>query len=79
MNFPEQLKAQRERLGLTQAELASFLDVSPRAVWQWEKGTLPHVLTQEGALARLTKAKRRSQGTNEPALPEEGRNPTPTP
>lgn len=79
MTFPEQLKAQRERLGLTQAELASFLDVSPRAVWQWEKGTLPHVLTQEGALARLTKAKRRSQGTNEPALPEEGRNPTPTP
>jgi len=76
MNFPEQLKAQRERLGLTQAELASFLDVSPRAVWQWEKGTLPHVLTQEGALARLTKAKRRTQGTNAgadlppPATPE---------
>ena len=55
MTFPEQLKAQRERLGLTQAELASFLDVSPRAVWQWEKGTLPHVLTQEGVMARLNK------------------------
>lgn len=64
MNFAQQLKTHRERLGLTQAELASFLDVSPRAVWQWEKGMLPHVLTQEGALARLTKAKRRSQGTN---------------
>lgn len=64
MTFPEKLKAHRERLGLTQAELASFLDVSPRAVWQWEKGTLPHVLTQEGALARLSKAKRRNQGTN---------------
>lgn len=64
MTFPGHLKAQRERLGLTQAELAAFLDVSPRAVWQWEKGTLPHVLTREGALARLTKAKRRSQGTN---------------
>lgn len=64
MDFTEKLKAQRERLGLTQAELAAFLDVSPRAVWQWEKGMLPHVLTQEGALARLTKAKRRSQGTN---------------
>jgi DNA-binding XRE family transcriptional regulator len=64
MTFPKQLKTQRERLGLTQAELASFLDVSPRAIWQWEKGTLPHVLTQEGALARLTKAKRRPQGTN---------------
>ena len=67
MSFPEQLKAQRERLGLTQAELASFLDVSPRAVWQWEKGTLPHVLTQEGALARLTKAKRRSHGIERPS------------
>jgi transcriptional regulator with XRE-family HTH domain len=64
MDFTEKLKAQRERLGLTQAELAAFLDVSPRAVWQWEKGMFPHVLTQEGALARLTKAKRRSQGTN---------------
>jgi len=64
MTFPEQLKTHRERLGLTQAELASFLDVSPRAVWQWEKGTLPHVLTQEGALARLSKANRRTQGTN---------------
>ena len=72
MNFPEKLKAQRERLGLTQVEIASFLDVSPRAVWQWEKGTLPHVLTQEGALARLTKAKRRSQGTNVPALAQSG-------
>lgn len=57
MTFPEQLKTHREKLGLTQAELASLLDVSPRAVWQWEKGTLPHVLTQEGALARLSKDK----------------------
>ncbi len=64
MTFSEQLKNHRERLGLTQAELASFLDVSPRAVWQWEKGTLPHVLTQEGALARLSKAKTRRKGTN---------------
>lgn len=59
MTFPEQLKTHRERLSLTQAELASFLEVSPRAVWQWEKGELPHILTQEGALARLTKAKKR--------------------
>ena len=65
MSFPEQLKAQRGRLGLTQAELASFLGVSPRAVWQWEQGTLPHVLTQEGALARLSKSKRRTHGTTD--------------
>lgn len=56
MNFAQQLKTHRERLGLTQAELASFLEVSPRAVWQWEKGKLPHILTQEAALARLSKA-----------------------
>lgn len=55
MSFPEQLKNQRERLGLTQAELASLLDVSPRAVWQWEKGKVPHILTQEGAINRLIK------------------------
>lgn len=66
MTFPEQLKTHRDRLGLTQAELAAFLEVSPRAVWQWEKGTLPHALTQEGALARLTKAKARGKGTNDP-------------
>ena len=59
MTFPDQLKTHRERLDLTQAELASFLEVSPRTVWQWEKGELPHILTQEGALARLTKAKKR--------------------
>ena len=69
MNFPEELKTHRKRLGLTQAELASFLDVSPRAVWQWEQGTLPHVLTQGGTLARLSKANRRTQGTNVGAQP----------
>ena len=73
MTFPEQLKVQRERLGLTQAELASFLDASPRAVWQWEKGTLPHVLTQEGAIARLSKAKRRTQGTNAESIHPESK------
>jgi hypothetical protein len=43
-------------------------------VWQWEKGTLPHALMQEGALARLSKAKTRRKGTNEQALPQAGRN-----
>jgi len=49
---------------MTQSELASFLDVSPRAIWQWEKGNLPHILTQEGAIARLSKDERLSQGMN---------------
>lgn len=72
MTFHEQLKAQRERLGLTQAELASFLKVSPRAVWQWEQGEAPHILTQEAALARLTKAKARRKGTNGEVSRHEG-------
>jgi len=58
MTFPAQIKAHRDRLSLTQAELAPLLEISPRALWQWEKGKLPHILTQEGALARLAKIKR---------------------
>jgi len=53
MTFPEQLKAYRESNSLSQAKLAEFLAVSPRAVWQWEQGQLPHILMQEGALVRM--------------------------
>jgi len=56
MTFPEQLKAHREKLGLTQAELAAVLEVSPRTIWKWLNGELPHILTQEAALARLAKS-----------------------
>jgi len=57
MTFAEQLKTHRERLGLTQAELAALLDVPARTHWEWESGkTTPHAITQEGALARLAKA-----------------------
>jgi DNA-binding XRE family transcriptional regulator len=55
MTFPEQLKSSRQQLSLSQAGLAALLDVSPRAIWQWEKGTLPHILTQEGVIGRLFK------------------------
>jgi len=60
MTFPEKLKAHRQRLGLTQAELAALLEVPARTHWEWESGkTTPYAITQEGALARLTKAKAR--------------------
>ena len=52
--FAAALEMHRSRLGLTQAEAASLLEVSPRVYWQWEKGmsnALP--VTMEGALARL--------------------------
>lgn len=58
MDFAKTLKSERERLGLSQAELASLLDVSKSAVEKWEYGTkTPIGLTQEGALARLRKTK----------------------
>lgn len=57
MSFAENLKSERKRLGLTQAEAAALLGVSPRAVWQWEQGEEPLQVTQEGAIARLKRAK----------------------
>ena len=54
MSFGGQLKAERQRLGLTQAEAAALIDVSKRALEQWEAGErTPLPVTQEGALARL--------------------------
>jgi transcriptional regulator with XRE-family HTH domain len=54
INFADALKATRKKLGLNQAEVAAFLDVSPRAIWKWENGIAPPLaLTAEGALARL--------------------------
>ena len=53
MSRPEQLKATRLRLGLTQAAAAAICEVSPRAIWQWEAGQSTLAVTLEGALARL--------------------------
>jgi len=62
MSLPEQLKAARLRLGLTQAEAAAVCGVSPRAYWQWEAGKSTLAVTLEGALARLRTAKKRPRG-----------------
>ena len=54
MKFSDQLKKERQRLGLTQAETASLLDVPSRTHWEWESGkTEPHKVAQEGSLRRL--------------------------
>jgi transcriptional regulator with XRE-family HTH domain len=55
--FAEQLKSECERLGITQAEAAVLLDVSPRAIWQWLHGKEPLAVTAEGVIARLKKSK----------------------
>ena len=58
MIFAEQLKSERSRLGLTQAEAATILSISKSTLEEWENGTkTPKELTQEGALARLAKLK----------------------
>jgi transcriptional regulator with XRE-family HTH domain len=53
MTFAEQIKSQRARLGLTQAEAAALCRVSARAWWKWESGLLPMWPTQLGVLQIL--------------------------
>lgn len=56
MSFAAQLKAERQRLGLTQAEAAAILDVGKRTLEHWEEESrTPLAIAQEGALARLAK------------------------
>ena len=58
--FAEKLKAERERLGITQAQAASLISVPDRTYWEWEAGkTTPYEITQEGALRRLRATKKR--------------------
>jgi DNA-binding XRE family transcriptional regulator len=61
MSFAEQLKTERKRLGLTQAGAASALEIGLRTYAVWERDDdprrKPHLLAQEGALARLRKLK----------------------
>tara|TARA_B100001057_G_scaffold351976_1_gene353486 strand:+ start:969 stop:1169 length:201 start_codon:yes stop_codon:yes gene_type:complete len=65
MTFAQKLKKERERLGLTQPELASVFEndnkpISQRVLWNWEHGTVePFNVTQEGVLARLKKLKKK--------------------
>ena len=59
MTFADTLKQHRKRLRLTQEEAADLLDVGLRTFATWERDDdpkrKPHVLTQEGAVARLAK------------------------
>ena len=56
MTFAEILKEMRLELRLSQPACAAHLGVSRRTLQYWEAGEerhIPHVLMQEGALARL--------------------------
>ncbi len=58
MDFAAQLKAERQRLRLTQPEASAALDIPDRTYWEYENGkTVPPAIAQEGALARLAKLK----------------------
>ena len=61
MKFPSQLRSHRNRLKRTQAQQASALNVGLRTYAGWERGDdprrIPHILTREGALARLARLK----------------------
>lgn len=57
MTFAEILREMRLELHLSQPACAAHLGVSRRTLQYWEAGEvrhIPHVLMQEGALARLT-------------------------
>jgi len=56
MTFGNRLRLRRLVLGWSQKEMAVMLDVSPRAVWKWETGKPPILLTQEAVDARLIRA-----------------------
>jgi transcriptional regulator with XRE-family HTH domain len=53
MTFGNRLRLRRLLLGWSQKEMAVMLDVSPRAVFTWETGKPPILLTQEAVDARL--------------------------
>ena len=54
MTFGNRLRLRRLVLGWSQKEMAVMLDVSPRAIFKWENGKPPILLTQEAVDARLT-------------------------
>ena len=56
--FKDQLRKLREKLGLSQAEVASLLGVSPPRISEWERAVrTPKPLTQEAIVLKMKKAR----------------------
>jgi transcriptional regulator with XRE-family HTH domain len=55
MKFPKELKAAREAAKLSQAELATKLDVAPSTVADWESGHMSPRLDKLPAIAKALK------------------------
>lgn len=65
--FPDDLKAVRDQLGLTQHEAGVLLDIQPRTVGRYEAGeSVPHPLTQEAILNAL-RAELKKQSRRKPS------------
>lgn len=58
MKFSDIIKAKREKLGMTQTEMAAAIGVSPRTLWDWESGEEPDELKKVGVLSLLRKLKK---------------------
>ncbi len=59
-SFSQELQREKERLNYRNEDLAQCLGVSLRQIKYWISGERrPYALTEEGALARLKKAKKR--------------------
>jgi len=62
---PDELKARRETLGLSQSDLARALDVPRQHVYRWEAGThkVPPLMKMalRGVEATLKQSKRRAR------------------
>ena len=56
---PKVLRTQRERLGLSAAELARMFDVSAQTIYNWEAGTTRPKPVQIAAIATLRKLGKR--------------------
>lgn len=60
MTFADQLKSCRRELGLTWPEFSALLEVPLRTLIDWTAGkTVPLLVAQEGAIARLAAAHKR--------------------
>jgi len=58
--FGSQLKDERKRLGLTQAQAAVIVQIAKRTYCNWEAGKVtPHPYMQEGSMHDLSRYKKR--------------------
>jgi transcriptional regulator with XRE-family HTH domain len=59
MTFPDKLRSERARLGLTQAQTEKALGLTKKQIATWEQGrNTPRLIVQESIIDKLKKIKR---------------------